>query len=130
MIGTCLVRCSSSMTIQPLWGLAARIGAEAGVAVVVTVANAAEALEVVTDFPPEAVLVEIGPPDRNAIGVAYELAELSWRDGHRRLPFIAREDAIRRLRSRFQRRSRTAKYSKRIIEHPVPGSSPSPASWR
>jgi CheY-like chemotaxis protein len=87
---------------------------------VVTASDAADALEVVQDSRPTAVLVDIGLPDRNGIDLAYELLELPWgprvvltssdseafiaieaRPGRRRPPFIAKEelesDTLRRV---------------------------------
>ncbi len=40
--------------------------------------DAAQALELVHDVRPSAVLVDVGLPDRNGIDLAYELAELPW----------------------------------------------------
>jgi CheY-like chemotaxis protein len=91
--------------------LAARIVGEAGAVAVATASDAAQALEVVRDCRPDAVIVDIGLPDRDGVDLAYELAELPWephivlmssdseafavielRDGHRRLPFIPKEE--------------------------------------
>jgi CheY-like chemotaxis protein len=99
--------------------LAVRILVDLG-ANVVTASDAADALEVVQDSRPTAVLVDIGLPDRNGIDLAYELLELPWgprvvltssdseafiaieaRPGRRRPPFIAKEelesDTLRRV---------------------------------
>jgi DNA-binding NarL/FixJ family response regulator len=93
------------------FALAGRILADIGVAVVATAADAAQGVEVVQDSRPEAVLVDVGLPDRDGIDLAYELSELPWgprvlltssdseafvaietRDGQPRLPFIAKEE--------------------------------------
>jgi CheY-like chemotaxis protein len=90
--------------------LAVRILVDLG-AEVVTASDAADALDVVQDSRPEAMLVDIGLPDRNGIDLAYELLELPWgprvvltssdseafiaieaRGGNRRPPFIAKEE--------------------------------------
>jgi DNA-binding NarL/FixJ family response regulator len=87
--------------------LAARILADLGVEVLRTAADAAQGLAAVQDSRPEAVLVDIGLPDRDGIDLAYELLELPWgprvvltssdseafvagerRHARRRLPFI------------------------------------------
>lgn len=60
-------------------GLTARILVELGAAPVLTASSAAGALEVVRAARPDAVLVDIGLPDRHGIDLAYELAELPWR---------------------------------------------------
>jgi CheY-like chemotaxis protein len=91
--------------------LAGRILAYLGVQVVATAKDATQALEVVHDWRPDAVLVDVGLPDRDGIDLAYELSELPWRprivltssdseavvaiqarDEQRRLPFIAKQD--------------------------------------
>jgi CheY-like chemotaxis protein len=100
--------------------LVARTLAELGVDAVATAADAAQALEVARESRPNAVLVDIGLPDRNGSDLAYQLAGLPWRprvvltssdseaflaveppDGHRELPFIAKEelasDTLRRV---------------------------------
>lgn len=93
------------------FALAGRILADLGLAVVATAPDAAQALEAVQDSRPDAVLVDIGLPDRDGIDLAYELSELPWRprvlltssdseafvaietrDGRPRLPFIAKEE--------------------------------------
>jgi CheY-like chemotaxis protein len=60
-------------------GLTARILVDLGAEPVWTAASAALALEVVSGARPDAVLVDIGLPDRYGIDLAYELAELPWR---------------------------------------------------
>jgi CheY-like chemotaxis protein len=91
--------------------LVGRILADLGIAVVATAADAAQALEAVQDSRPEAMLVDVGLPDRDGIDLAYELSELPWaprvvvtssdsdafvaistHDGQPMLPFIAKED--------------------------------------
>jgi CheY-like chemotaxis protein len=91
--------------------LAGRILADLGVEVVATAADAAQALEVVQHSRPDAMLVDVGLPDRDGIDLAYELSKLPWgprvaltssdseafvaieaRDGSRKLPFIAKEE--------------------------------------
>ena len=59
--------------------LVGRIVSELGVGVVVTAANAAQALQVAEESRPVAALVDIGLPDRGGIELAYQLAELPWR---------------------------------------------------
>jgi CheY-like chemotaxis protein len=58
--------------------LATRILVELGVDVA-TAADASQALAAVEGSRPDAVLVDIGLPDRDGGDLAYELAELSWR---------------------------------------------------
>lgn len=91
--------------------LASRIVHEGGDVVIATAADAAQALEVVRDSRPDAVIVDIGLPDRNGIDLAHELADLPWaprvvlmssdseayaaveaRNTHRTLPFIPKEE--------------------------------------
>jgi CheY-like chemotaxis protein len=91
--------------------LAARIVAELGVDTVATAGDAAQALEVAEDSRPDAVLVDIGLPDRDGADLAYELSDLPWRprvvltssdseaflaieprEGHHELSFIAKEE--------------------------------------
>jgi CheY-like chemotaxis protein len=91
--------------------LATRIVRDLAVEVVATAADAAQALEAVHGSRPDAVLVDVGLPDRDGIDLAYELSELPWgprvvvtssdseafvaieaRGGDRRLPFIAKEE--------------------------------------
>ena len=81
--------------------------ADLGAEVLRTAADAAQGLAAVQDSRPEAVLVDIGLPDRDGIDLAYELLELPWgprvvltssdseafvasegRHARRRLPFI------------------------------------------
>lgn len=90
-------------------GLVARILSDIGVESVRTAPDASQALLVVEHDRPDAVLVDIGLPDRDGTDLAYELSALPWRprvvltssdseaflaieprDGHRRLPFIAK----------------------------------------
>jgi CheY-like chemotaxis protein len=92
-------------------GLVVRILSDLGVESVTTAANASDALLVAADSRPDAVLVDIGLPDRDGTDLAYELSDLSWapqvvltsgdseaflaigqRDGYRRPVFIAKED--------------------------------------
>jgi CheY-like chemotaxis protein len=92
-------------------GLTARILVDMGLEAVTTAADAREALRVVAASRPEAVLVDIGLPDRNGIDLAYELSELPWRprviltssdsdailaieprDGRPPLQFVSKED--------------------------------------
>jgi DNA-binding NarL/FixJ family response regulator len=49
-----------------------------GIAVVGSAASAAEALAVARDLRPQAVLVDVGLPDRDGIELAHELATLPW----------------------------------------------------
>jgi len=58
--------------------LATRMLACLGIEVAATAASAVQALAVVHDACPSAVLVDVGLPDRNGIDLAYELAELPW----------------------------------------------------
>jgi DNA-binding NarL/FixJ family response regulator len=58
--------------------LAARILAGLDVAVAGTAADAREALALVRETRPDAVLLDIGLPDRNGIDLGYELAALPW----------------------------------------------------
>jgi CheY-like chemotaxis protein len=74
-------------------------------------ADAAHALEVAEESRPEAILVDVGLPDRDGTDLAYQLSDLPWRprvvltssdseaclaieprDGHRELVFIAKEE--------------------------------------
>jgi CheY-like chemotaxis protein len=92
-------------------GLAVRILADLGFAVVLTAADAARALEVAQDSRPASILVDVGLPDRNGIDLACELLELPWeprvvvtssdsqafiaiesRPGSRMPPFIRKEE--------------------------------------
>ena len=91
--------------------LASRVVAEFGAAVVATAADARQAVEMAAASRPDAVLVDVGLPDRDGIELANELTELPWRprvvltssdedalmaiearDGDHRLPFIAKEE--------------------------------------
>jgi CheY-like chemotaxis protein len=93
------------------YALAGRILADLGIEVVATAADAAQALEVVQHSRPDAMLVDIGLPDRDGIDLGYELSNLPWaprvvltssdseafvaieaHDGQRTLPFIAKEE--------------------------------------
>ena len=60
-------------------GLTARILTDLGVQTIWTAATATEALEVVLDARPDAVLVDVWLPDRHGIDLAYELCQLPWR---------------------------------------------------
>ena len=92
-------------------GLTARILVDLGVESVSTAASASDALAAVQGSRPDAVLVDIGLPDRNGIDLGYELARLSWRPrvvltssdidaihalgadgGQPDLPFLAKEE--------------------------------------
>ena len=91
-------------------GLVATILSDIGIESV-TAADASQALLVAQDARPDAVLVDIGLPDRHGADLAYELSALPWRprvvltstdseafhaieprDGHLALPFIAKEE--------------------------------------
>jgi DNA-binding NarL/FixJ family response regulator len=91
--------------------LASRILVDRGIDVVGTAADAAQAVTAVHESQPDAVLVDIGLPDRDGIDLAYELLELPWRprivltssdsdafaaievrDGFGRPPFIPKEE--------------------------------------
>lgn len=91
--------------------LTARILVELGVDAPSTAADAAQGLSAALRSRPDAVLVDIGLPDRDGIDLAYELSELSWRprivltssdsdailaldphDGRPDLPFLGKED--------------------------------------
>ena len=99
--------------------LVGRIVEELEVRVVVTAADAGQGLELAVESRPDAVLVDVGLPDRGGIDLAYELSELPWRPRvvltssdreafvaietrgpDHRLPFIAKEelasDSLRR----------------------------------
>ena len=90
-------------------GLVARILSDIGIESVRTAPDALQALLVVEHDRPDAVLVDIGLPDRDGTDLAHELSALPWRprvvltssdseaflaieprDGHRRLVFIAK----------------------------------------
>ena len=92
-------------------GLVARILADIGIESVRTAADASQALPVAEGARPDAVLVDIGLPDRAGGDLAYELSALPWRprviltssdseaflaieprDGHPELAFIAKEE--------------------------------------
>jgi CheY-like chemotaxis protein len=100
--------------------LATRILESMGAEVVATAEDAAAAIAAANATKPEAVLVDVGLPDRDGIDLAYELAALPWRprvvltstdrdavsaiearDGDRTLPFVPKEelanDPLRRL---------------------------------
>ena len=91
--------------------LAAGIMESMGVEVVATAEDAAAAIVAANATKPDAVLVDVGLPDRDGIDLAYELAALPWqprvvltstdrdavsaidvRDGHRELPFVPKEE--------------------------------------
>jgi DNA-binding NarL/FixJ family response regulator len=59
--------------------LATRILNEAGLEVIGTVGDAAQALEAALSLKPDAALVDIGLPDRDGVDLAHELAALPWR---------------------------------------------------
>jgi DNA-binding NarL/FixJ family response regulator len=90
--------------------LATRILTQAGLEVVATAEDAAQAVSAANATKPDAALVDVGLPDGDGLDLAYELAELSWRprvvltsadsdaylaidviDGHPRLPFIPKQ---------------------------------------
>ena len=100
--------------------LATRVLESMGVEVVATAEDAAAAIVAANATKPDAVLVDVGLPDRDGIDLAYELAALPWRprvvltstdsdavsaidvrDGRRNLPFVPKEelanDPLRRL---------------------------------
>lgn len=60
-------------------GLVARILSDLGVESVTTATDASQALLVAADAQPDAVLVDIGLPDRDGADLAYELSDLPWR---------------------------------------------------
>jgi DNA-binding response OmpR family regulator len=91
--------------------LTARILIDMGVKPVRTAANATDGLAAAHESQPDAVLVDVGLPDRNGIDLAYDLAQLSWRprvvltssdsdavlalepgDGRPDLPFLDKEE--------------------------------------
>jgi CheY-like chemotaxis protein len=93
--------------------LAARILAGLGLEVGATAPDAARALEIARDLRPDAMLVDVGLPDRDGIDLAHELAELPWgprvvltssdseasvaaeaRSEHRRIPCIAKAQLV------------------------------------
>jgi DNA-binding NarL/FixJ family response regulator len=59
--------------------LAARVLVDLGIAVVLTAQTAAMAVSVAAAKRPDAVLVDVGLPDREGIDLARELAGLPWR---------------------------------------------------
>ena len=59
--------------------LAARVLREMGVELVLTAPNAAEGRSEAVAKRPDAVLVDVGLPDRGGIELACELAEMAWR---------------------------------------------------
>jgi CheY-like chemotaxis protein len=88
-------------------GILARLGLEVGA----TAPDAARALDIARDVRPDAMLVDVGLPDRDGIDLAHELAELPWaplvvltssdsevsvaaeaRNEHGRIPFIAKTE--------------------------------------
>jgi DNA-binding NarL/FixJ family response regulator len=78
--------------------LAARVLREIGVEVVLTVPNAAEGLRKGEEMRPDAVLVDVGLPDRSGIELACDLAEMAWRP--RVVVTSADRDAARALQAR------------------------------
>jgi DNA-binding NarL/FixJ family response regulator len=58
--------------------LAGRVLAEAGVEVVLAAADAAAAIDEALAKRPDAMLVDVGLPDRNGIALGHEFAELPW----------------------------------------------------
>jgi CheY-like chemotaxis protein len=60
-------------------GLTARILMGLGIDSVETAADAAQALRVARNARPDAVLVDVGLPDRDGTDLAYELSDLPWR---------------------------------------------------
>ncbi len=91
--------------------LAARVVEALGIDVVARALDAATAIAAADEKRPEAVLVDIGLPDRNGIDLAYELAAMSWAPrvvltstdidaasairppaGRERLPFVPKEE--------------------------------------
>jgi CheY-like chemotaxis protein len=92
-------------------GLVARILSYIGVESVRTATDASQALLVAEHARPDAVLVDMGLPDRDGTDLAYELSALPWRprvvltssdseaflaiephDGHPELAFLAKVD--------------------------------------
>ena len=59
--------------------LATQILGDLGAEVVGSAANAAEAISAANAVRPDAVLVDVGLPDRDGVSLAYELAALPWR---------------------------------------------------
>jgi CheY-like chemotaxis protein len=59
--------------------LAVRVLADIQVDVAATAPDAAAAIEAANNTKPDAVLVDVGLPDRDGIDLAYELAALPWR---------------------------------------------------
>jgi DNA-binding NarL/FixJ family response regulator len=88
--------------------LAKRVLEGMGAEVVATAEDAAAAIVAANATRPEAAIVDVGLPDRDGIDLGYELAALPWRprvvltstdrdavsaiDGHRRLPFVPKEE--------------------------------------
>ncbi len=89
----------------------ARILVGLGVEAVWTAADATQAVAVVEQSRPDAMLVDVGLPDRNGIDLAYDLSALPWRPrvvlissdsdailaidpraGRPELPFLAKEE--------------------------------------
>ena len=107
-----MIRCALIVDDDPdFLGLTARIMATLGVEAVSTAENAADALTAAHQTRPEAMLVDVGLPDRDGIDLAYELLELPWRprvvltssdsdailaldpsDGRPHLPFLGKEE--------------------------------------
>src|ERR1700732_4685850 len=59
--------------------LATRILTQAGLEVVATAEDAAGAVGAAHATKPDAILVDVGLPDREGVDLAYELAALPWR---------------------------------------------------
>jgi DNA-binding NarL/FixJ family response regulator len=91
--------------------LATRVVESIGVEVVATAEDAAAAIVAANATRPDAVLVDVGLPDRNGIDLGYELAALPWgprvvltstdrdavsaldaRDGDNEIPFVPKEE--------------------------------------
>ena len=92
-------------------GLVARILTDLGVGSVMTAPDAAQALLVAEHSRPDAVLIDIGLPDRDGTDLGYQLSDLPWRprvvltssdseaflaieprDGARELAFVPKEE--------------------------------------
>jgi CheY-like chemotaxis protein len=92
-------------------GLVARILSDLGIESVTTAGDASQALLLAQEGRPDAVLVDLGLPDRSGSDLAYELSALPWRprvvltssnseaflaieprDRHRELMFIAKDE--------------------------------------
>jgi CheY-like chemotaxis protein len=92
-------------------GLVAMILSDLGVESVTTAVDASQALRAVEGARPDAVLVDVGLPDKHGVDLAYELSALPWRprvvltssdsesflaieprEGHLELVFIAKAE--------------------------------------